>query len=38
MEISKETHFQGVYSIEAGGKGDAYQEVQQVVDQLLRYL
>jgi sugar phosphate isomerase/epimerase len=38
MQISKETHFEGVYSIEAGGKDDPYQEVQQVVDQLLRYL
>ncbi|MGI8961198.1 MAG: sugar phosphate isomerase/epimerase family protein [Bryobacteraceae bacterium] len=32
MQISKEAHFQGVYSIEAGGKGDPYNEVQQVVD------
>ncbi|MFL6350561.1 MAG: sugar phosphate isomerase/epimerase family protein [Bryobacteraceae bacterium] len=38
MQIAKETHFQGVYSIEAGGKGDAYEEVQQVIDQLLQYL
>jgi sugar phosphate isomerase/epimerase len=38
MQISKETHFQGVYSIEAGGKDDPYQEVQQVVNQLFRYL
>jgi sugar phosphate isomerase/epimerase len=38
MQISKESGFHGVYSIEAGGKGDAYEEVHQVVDQLVRYL
>jgi sugar phosphate isomerase/epimerase len=38
MQISKKTNFQGAYSIEAGGKGDPYEEVQQVVDGLLRYL
>jgi sugar phosphate isomerase/epimerase len=38
VQISKQAHFQGVYSIEAGGRGDAYEEVQQVVDQLLESL
>lgn len=38
MQISKESRFQGVYSIEAGGKGDPYEEVQQVVDRLLQSL
>jgi sugar phosphate isomerase/epimerase len=38
VQISKDAHFEGVYSIEAGGKGDPYQEVQQVIDKLIQYL
>jgi sugar phosphate isomerase/epimerase len=38
MQISKQAHFGGVYSIEAGGKGDAYEEVQQVMDRLVQSL
>jgi sugar phosphate isomerase/epimerase len=38
MQISKEAYFEGAYSIEAGGKGDPYQDVQQVLDQLLQHL
>jgi sugar phosphate isomerase/epimerase len=34
VQIAKETHFQGVYSIEAGGRGDPYELVQQVLDAL----
>jgi sugar phosphate isomerase/epimerase len=36
--ISKETGFKGVYSIEAGGQGDPYEAVQQVRDELIKYL
>jgi sugar phosphate isomerase/epimerase len=38
VQISQDAHFEGVYSIEAGGKGDPYQEVQQVIDKLIQYL
>lgn len=38
MQISKEAYFEGAYSIEAEGKRDPYQEVQQVLDQLLQHL
>lgn len=32
MRIAKETGFQGVFSIEAGGQSDPYVEVQRIVD------
>jgi transketolase len=35
VEIAKQAKFAGVYSIEAGGRGDPYESVQQVVDALL---
>jgi len=38
IRIAKETGFKGVYSIEAGGNGDPYEAVQQVLDQLIRNL
>ena len=38
IRISKETGFKGVYSIEAGGQGDPYEAVQQVRDELIKYL
>jgi sugar phosphate isomerase/epimerase len=37
VQISNDAHFEGVYSIEAGGKGDPYEEVQQVIDKLIQY-
>jgi sugar phosphate isomerase/epimerase len=38
VEMSKAANYQGVYSIEAGGRGDPYEAVQQVVDALLQNL
>jgi hypothetical protein len=38
VQMSKAANFQGVYSIEAGGQGDPYESVQQVVDALLQNL
>ena len=38
MQMSKDANYQGVYSIEAGGRGDPYEAVQQVVDALLQNL
>ena len=38
MQMSKDANYQGVYSIEAGGQGDPYEAVQQVVDALLQNL
>ena len=38
VQMSKAAHYQGVYSIEAGGRGDPYEAVQQVVDALLQNL
>ena len=38
MQMSKAANYQGVYSIEAGGRGDVYEAVQQVVDALLQNL
>src|SRR6266481_6543129 len=38
VQMSKAANFQGVYSIEAGGRGDPYEAVQQVVDALLQNL
>jgi len=38
MQISKDANYKGVYSIEAGGRGDAYEAVQQVVDALMEHL
>jgi len=35
VEIAKQAKFAGVYSIEAGGRGDPHESVQQVVDALL---
>jgi sugar phosphate isomerase/epimerase len=32
MRIARETGFRGVFSIEAGGQGDPYAEVQRIVD------
>lgn len=38
VQMSKAANFQGVYSIEAGGREDPYEEVQRVVDALLHSL
>jgi sugar phosphate isomerase/epimerase len=38
VQISKAANFQGVYSVEAGGREDPYEEVQRVVDALLQNL
>ena len=38
VQMSKAANYQGVYSIEAGGGGDPYEAVQQVVDALLQNL
>ncbi|HXI38709.1 MAG TPA: TIM barrel protein [Bryobacteraceae bacterium] len=38
VQVSKAANFHGVYSIEAGGRGDPYEAVQQVVDALLQNL
>lgn len=38
MQMSKDANYRGVYSIEAGGRGDPYEAVQQVVDALLQNL
>jgi hypothetical protein len=38
MRIAKETGFTGVFSIEAGGRGDPYVEVQSIVDALVANL
>jgi sugar phosphate isomerase/epimerase len=38
MQISKAANYQGVYSIEAGGRGNAYDAVQQVLDALMDQL
>src|SRR5690242_9165764 len=38
VQMSKAANYQGVYSIEAGGRGDPYEEVQRVVDALLQNL
>ncbi len=35
VEIAKQAKFAGVYSIEAGGRGDPYELVQQVLEALL---
>lgn len=35
MRIAKDTGFTGVFSIEAGGRGDPYIEVQEIVDALV---
>ncbi|PYT30888.1 MAG: hypothetical protein DMG58_13435 [Acidobacteria bacterium] len=36
VPMSKATNYQAVYSIEAGGRGDPHEAVQQVVDALLQ--
>jgi sugar phosphate isomerase/epimerase len=38
VQISREAHFKGVYSIEYEGPADPYEGVQRVVDELMRYL
>lgn len=38
VQMSMAANYQGVYSIEAGGRGDPYEAVQQVVDALLQNL
>lgn len=38
LEIAKDADFQGVFSIEAGGGGDPYEAVQQIVDALTQAL
>ncbi len=38
VEISKQAGYKGVYSIEFEGPGDAYDGVQKVKDELLRFL
>jgi hypothetical protein len=37
-EIAKREHFRGVYSVEFEGSGDAYSGVQNVINELLRYV
>jgi hypothetical protein len=38
MRIAMESGFTGVFSIEAGGGGDPYVEVQRIVDALVENL
>jgi len=38
LRIAKESGFTGMYSIEAGGKGDPYTEVQTIADALVANL
>jgi sugar phosphate isomerase/epimerase len=38
VTISKEAYFRGIYSIEFDGPSDPYQGVQQVINELLKYL
>jgi sugar phosphate isomerase/epimerase len=38
MEIAKSAGFRGVYSIEFDGPGDPYAGIQEILDELLRYL
>jgi sugar phosphate isomerase/epimerase len=38
LAISREAGYQGIYSIEAEARGDAYANVQYVLDALLRFL
>ncbi len=38
VEISKQAGYKGVYSIEYEGRGEPYEGVQKVLDELLRYL
>jgi sugar phosphate isomerase/epimerase len=38
IEIAKRCHFRGIYSVEYEGLGDPYQGVQNVVNELIRYL
>lgn len=38
MQIAKDAGFKGVFSIEAGGRGDPYAEVQKIVDALVQNL
>ena len=38
VQISKDAGYKGVYSIEAGGRGDPYEAVRQVMDELEKNL
>jgi sugar phosphate isomerase/epimerase len=38
MQAAKKAGFKGVFSVEYEGTGDAYTGVQNVVDELVRYL
>jgi hypothetical protein len=38
MKITKELNYKGLYTIEAGFNGDPYDQVQLVLDQLLKYV
>jgi sugar phosphate isomerase/epimerase len=38
MQIAKDANYNGVYSVEAGGRGDAFEAAQQVVDALIEHL
>ena len=38
VQIAKDAGYQGVFSIEAGGTGDPYEAVQQILDALLKTL
>lgn len=38
VQIAKEAGFDGVFSIEASGRGDAYAEVQSIADALVQHL
>lgn len=38
VQVAKKSGYQGIYSVEAEGTGDAYQTVQGVINELVRYL
>ncbi|MGH9398559.1 MAG: sugar phosphate isomerase/epimerase family protein [Terriglobia bacterium] len=38
VDISRRSHFRGIYSVEFAGPGDPYQGVQHVINELIRYL
>lgn len=38
LQIAKEAGYRGVFSVEAGGRGDPYEAVQQILDALVKAL
>jgi sugar phosphate isomerase/epimerase len=38
MQIAREAGYKGLFSVESGSRGDPYEAVQQVVDELMKYL